>query len=408
MTGINPVADRLIALLAARDVAVEMLDEADWERLNALAQRHGVAPMLYATLKKRAITPPPAIADQLRQIYLASASRNLHLFQELGKILRALQSANIAVIPLKGACLAQAIYGNIALRPMGDVDLLVKPDEMARALDVLRALGYASVHSFDPVIEQTISQHMPPMYKAGGLHVEMHWTIVSPRSNIHLNQGDLDQLWSRAVTAQIAGVQVLTLGSEDLLVHLCLHASIQHRFDGAGLRNYFDIALVILQYGDTIDWTQFALRANQWGCANGVHLALQLTEEWTGVAVPSAALAALQAVPLDEATIDWVREKILNGSSLALQSDVARFEGKARIADKVDALRAVLFPTRVQMARMYAAPAESWRILLYYPMRFKELWMRYSQSMWQLLWRDKKLTADARREARLREYLGWN
>ena len=54
------------------------------------------------------------------------------------------------------------------------------------------------------------------------------------------------------------------------------------------------------------------------------------------------------------------------------------------------------------------APANSWRILCYYPVRFKDLWMRYSQTMWQLLWRDKTLTTEMRHEAHLREYLGWN
>jgi hypothetical protein len=40
--------------------------------------------------------------------------------------------------------------------------------------------------------------------------------------------------------------------------------------------------------------------------------------------------------------------------------------------------------------------------------RFKDLGARYTQAMWQLLWRDKTLSTKARQEARLREYLGWN
>jgi hypothetical protein len=332
----------------------------------------------------------------------------LRLFQELGNILRAMQAANLPVIPLKGACLAETVYGNIALRPMGDVDLLVKPSDMAQALDILRALGYASECSFDPIAEQTVSQHIPPISKPGGFRVEMHWTIVDPRYKAKFDHDDLEQLWSRANPATIRGVPVLMFSPVDLIMHLCLHASVQHRFDGAGLRNYLDIALVIHQYGDTIDWTQFTARANRWGIANGVHLALQLTEEWTGVVIPSPVLAAFKTAPLDDATMDWVRHKILNGSSLALKNDVARFEGKARFADKLGALRDVLFPSRVVMARMYPAPANSWRILFYYPVRFKDLWTRYSQALWQLLWRDKTLTTEARQEAHLREYLGWN
>jgi hypothetical protein len=59
------------------------------------------------------------------------------------------------------------------------------------------------------------------------------------------------------------------------------------------------------------------------------------------------------------------------------------------------------------MARMYPAPANSWRILSFYPVRLKDLWVRYHQALWRMIWRDKPFIADARKEGRLREYLGW-
>jgi hypothetical protein len=407
MTESNHDAERLIALLTVRAVAAKTFDEADWQCIVELAQKQSVAPMLYARLRERGITPPPVAAQRLREIYLASINRNTRLLHEVGKIFRAFQAADIPVIPLKGACLAEAVYGNLALRQIGDVDLLVKPADLAKALDVLRTLGYAAKHSFEIESVRQLSQHMPQLSKRGGLTIELHWTIVYPRVNNHFEDNDLNQLWSRAVPAKIGGVQVLMLSPMDLLWHLCLHASVQHRFD-IGLRGFWDMALVIRRYGDEIDWEQFTRRANQWGITNGVRLALQLAQEWTDVVVPAPVLVALQAAPLDDATMGWVRHKIWNGSSLALKSNVARFAGKERIADRLAALRDALFPSRHAMASMYHAPANSWRILCYYPVRFKDLWVRYSQAMWQLLRRDRKLTTEARQEAHLREYLGWD
>jgi len=58
------------------------------------------------------------------------------------------------------------------------------------------------------------------------------------------------------------------------------------------------------------------------------------------------------------------------------------------------------------MASMYHLPEDSWRILCYYPLRFKDLCMRHSQVMWQLLRRDRTLIREVRQEARLREYVG--
>ena len=119
-------------------------------------------------------------------------------------------------------------------------------------------------------------------------------------------------------------------------------------------------------------------------------------------------MRSLMPATPDDATIGWVRHKIWNETSPAVKSNVARIEGKARIADKLAALRDSLFPSRHTMASMYHAPANSWHILCYYPVRFKDLWMRYSQVMWQVLWRDKTLIAEAHQVAHLRQYLGWN
>ncbi|MBU0511571.1 MAG: nucleotidyltransferase family protein [Chloroflexi bacterium] len=405
----NTNANRLIILLSGRTVTAETFSETDWQRIVELAQEQGVAPLLYAWLKESGRAPSSAIAQRLREIYLASALRNMRLFQELANILHALQAIGIPAIPLKGACLAEVVYGNIALRPMGDVDLLVKPADLAKALDVLYTLGYAAENPFEIESERQFYPHMPELSKRGGVRLELHWTIVNPRNNTHFDDLTLDQIWSRATPAKIGGVQALMLSPMDLLLHLCSHASVWHRFEGIGLRHFWDMALVIRRYGDEIDWEQFTWCANQWSMASGVCLALKLTEEWTDVVVPAPVIHSLLPVTPDDAAIEWARHKVWNRISPALQrrTDVARL-GKERIPDKLAAIRDRLFPSRHEMATLYHIPANSWRILCYYPVRFKDLLITYGQAIWQLIWRDKTLTAEARQEAHLREYLGWD
>jgi hypothetical protein len=329
------------------------------------------------------------------------------LLHEVGKIFRALKSADIPVIPLKGVCLAETVYSNIGLRQIGDVDLLVKPADLAKAIDVLRTLGYTADYLFDIESVRQFSRHMPQLSKRGGVTLELHWTITSPRDNVHFDDVALDKVWSRATPIKIDGVQVLVLSPTDLLWHLCLHASVQHRFDDIGLRAFWDMALVVRRYGDEIDWERFAQRVHHWRMANGVFLALQLMEEWTDASIPDSVLATLGTVSVDEPVMDWVCQKIWNVNVISLKSDFARL-GRPRLADKFAALSDTLFPSRAVMASLYHAPANSWRILCYYPMRFKDVWVRYGQAMWRLLRRDKKLIAQMRLEARLRDYLGRN
>lgn len=64
---------------------------------------------------------PARVKQKLREDYYLSAVRNTLLYQELAKILATFNDAGLPVIVLKGAALAQEMYGNIALHPMTDI-----------------------------------------------------------------------------------------------------------------------------------------------------------------------------------------------------------------------------------------------------------------------------------------------
>jgi hypothetical protein len=121
----NQDAERLIALLAGHADNIGTLTESEWERLIEYARKSSVAQVLFTYLKSQNVSPPPAAAEAIRKIHLASVTRNMKLFHELGKMLRAFQTAGITAVPLKGVWLAESVYSNIALRSMGDVDLWV-------------------------------------------------------------------------------------------------------------------------------------------------------------------------------------------------------------------------------------------------------------------------------------------
>ena len=151
------------------------------------------------------------MSARLREASLACAAKNLMLFADLAKIVVAAQTAGWPVIPLKGAFLAEAVYGDIALRPMADLDLLVKPADLPRAIETLRRLGYESEQPFDPVAQQAGFQDMPPMRRPGGAMVELHWTLVTPLCGARIDEHELEGIWCRAAPATIAGAPALAL-----------------------------------------------------------------------------------------------------------------------------------------------------------------------------------------------------
>ena len=160
------------------------LSNSDWDDIIQQSVRHGVAPLLYQRLKtlNPSANITASIVQRLREIYLRSAWENTRLYHELSKVLSLLQNDGIPVIVLKGAALAETAYQNIALRPMGDVDLLVKKEDLYRTEITLLSLGYAVPKRYlRKKLDEKSHHHLPPYVKENRIMVEVHWNIFIKR-----------------------------------------------------------------------------------------------------------------------------------------------------------------------------------------------------------------------------------
>ncbi len=370
---------------------LEQLLPSDWEGVIQRSMRHVVAPLLYHRLK--ILSPrtniPVGIVQRLREIYLHNAAKNMQLYTELSKLLRILKDDGIPVIVLKGAYLAEVVYDNIALRPMCDIDLLVKKVDLSRVEKRLLEMGYSPLRRIWIEEECALRKHLPPFTKAGAVPFEIHWTLVGPTNPFNI---DVSGLWKRARTASIASVNVLVLSPEDLLLLLCLHASFIHVFPPL----YFlcDISETIRHYKDEMDWNQVQLHARQWGVDKCVYLTLRLTRDLLGAVVPDELLRRFQPVDLDLHMITEVREGIFADKSASSSPPLTLAElwGAKRLRDITIFLKRA-FPSPKIMSSMYPAAPDSIRIYLYYFVRLKQLFLFYSRHAWRLFFPDKKMMA---------------
>jgi hypothetical protein len=142
---------------------LQSLTPADWDRVVDQARQQRVMPLLFWEIKNQSgqISLPVARRQELHNSFVTSTSRNLMLYRELADILKALQPAGIPVILLKGGHLAKWIYPEIALRPMGDIDLLLHPDDLSQAATILQGLDYHFIRAFKLESEVRKHQHIP-------------------------------------------------------------------------------------------------------------------------------------------------------------------------------------------------------------------------------------------------------
>ena len=383
---------------------LRQLSAADWRTLRVLAIKKRVGPLLYARLTERGLdhAVAPDVMERLHKQYEHISLQTLRLYAEINKLARMVHDDDVPIILLKGAYLAAEVYGNIALREMNDLDILVRRRDLAKVGDALVALGYTPQRSYR-LSELSVGLHLPRYVNPGAAAFEVHWNITP--SDLHYSI-DTKDLWERAVPATIAGVAVLGLSPEDLLLHVVMHTTYQHFFV-MGLRPFCDVAAVVRRFGDAIEWGAVRQRAEQWGWRRGTYLALRLAKELVGAAVPEAILHDLRPADFDEAILAIAREQAFTDSviSEAISPGLAQLRVDSGSLEKAIQLVKMVFPSPQMMAHMYGTPPDSVRTYLYYPVRLKDVLMKRSRSAWRLMRGDQKTVLAADRNRALWNWL---
>jgi hypothetical protein len=352
-----------------------------WNEVIEIAADAGLAPLLFKRLKQsdaRACVPVD-VWKRLRETYLASAGESTRLFRELESVLRCLRSSGIRVIVLKGAHLAEAVYGDVALRPMHDVDLMVLKADLRKAEAVLLDMG--RVHQPTEDIELwCVRKHHLPSLTIRDLAVELHWTLVSPAGPIRV---DAPGLWDRAQPANVAGVEVLSLSPEDLLLHLCLHFCYQHGC--VGLRYLCDIAETTHRFRGDMDWAQLVKRARAWRASRYASLVLHLARSLLGASVPDDVLGRLIPGGLDQRLLKKATECVLAQKRYEPDDDWALLPFPNQLGDKstrerVKAFWDVVILSREGMALRYPRARDSRHLWPYYVLRPADLLRKYGRA----------------------------
>ena len=375
----EPVRSRQEQLYSLR-----LLDVEEWEALAAEAEKQGAAPLLYPLLveleKTWSVDFPSK--ENLHANYLTTAIRNTFIMEDTKKLLLALHDAGIAAGGLKGVYLLENVYVDIGARSMNDIDILVKKADVAASIKVLEDLGYKLTTYFSLSDQNIDTKHVPPMRKAGGPLLEVHWTLLEENEPFSI---DMEELWKRIMPVRIANVDAFSLGIEDLLLHLCLHLTYQHYLQ-LGLRGLLDIALVIHKFQQEIDWTKLVQIAKSWRAERVTALTLMLVETQLKVPIPAEIYSSLLPVGIDPKMLSDARSQLLDQQRFEdrLTPDLVEMNRSKRLFKKVKIGFQRVFIPRLALARIYNVPPNSPKIFGLYWVRLKYLIRNYGGTLGRL------------------------
>lgn len=284
--------DRLLlraALLegtAARAAWDELSPDFDLDPLDHGRTR--ILPLLHQSLLRLGIDDERL--PRLRGVRHYAWARNQVRLRTLMPLVRRLRVAGIETLLLKGAALLAAFLPDFSLRPMDDIDLLVRPGDVQRVLPLLATSGYQPVNVKPWSIVPLAMQDGPgyPFVNDSGDELDLHWHAL------HYDRRPAADaaLWAGARTARLFGTPALVPCPADLLLQVCAHAAGWSQTHG--LRWVADALVILRGAGPAFDWSRLESEALAHRVAPPLHAALTILRQDLDQPVPDAVLAALR------------------------------------------------------------------------------------------------------------------
>ena len=336
----------------------------DWPALVELAVREGTAPLLHSHLDGLDLLdrlPLPA-RRRLTQVAGDVWAANAVLARSWGEATAALRKAGFETLTLKGMALANTVYRQPGLRPMADVDLLVRPCDHAFALATLRDLGYRTPG--EAADRLGASRSFAELVR-NGVRIDLHWHAARYLRFETIVEVDHDGLWRRAHRLVTQEGSSLMPAPEDLLLHLVLHLTLGSDF--ARVLWYADIDLVARQFASELDWERLEAEADRWRVRVLTGWTLGVVAHSFGTPLPQGLLARLRRGRLRRA-LATARIGASAPPGVAAALDDARvYPAQTLLMDRaIDALRVFVwtfFPSATWLRHHYGL--SPWLVPLY-------------------------------------------
>ena len=226
-----------------------------WQHLIHAAEKQGVAPLLYKHFNAVYCKMPDGDRRLLQSLYLRNRRSNSIRNKVVAEVLQAYESDNIDVLIVKGIALCNFAYSETALRPMRDIDLLVKKRDLKKAEAILFELGYEQAADHDIPEEY---YHLVPMVRTtDGLpvNIEVHHNLLPFHSQYPL--WPIEKSYHCSRKFDINGTCARTLSLEETVSYVYLHGfQAPLTYEPFRFMHVADIVTLVERFVDRINWQQ--------------------------------------------------------------------------------------------------------------------------------------------------------
>ena len=262
-------------------------EEIAWDVVHSTAKHHGVAPLVYANLRKcipLGLDIPQDVVDRFRRSYHRNVVWKERSAERLTQALAFFRRKSIDVMLIKGAALDILVYDQPWYTVPHDVDIVIRP-RRGEIPDATNAEIMQFLHRTG--IEYDYFEHHDVVMN-GALPLDFH------------------KIWDDAVRIKFGGQDVFVMSPEDMLMSLCVNSCRKRFFR---LKSLCDIAETIARHPG-LKWEELTHRARAHDYNNILYTALLVTEMTLGCELPEGLLDNLQVSPTRAAVISYLVRRL--------------------------------------------------------------------------------------------------
>ncbi len=352
--------------------------ELDWDYLLSTATSHGLTPLLHKNLPATlAEHLPGEFLAKLKQESLANSQSVLQLAGKLLKVHQLFTENEIPVATFKGPLLAQMAYGEISLRQAGDIDILIGRPHFEHAKLLLESLGYQMSPQLTPAqLTSHLGFHCEIPFKHDDWFtvVDLHWGLAPKTFVFNLAA---DEVMSRLQPFSLAGTQIQTFGTEDLILYQAMHGA-KHFWRRL---EWICSLAELVRHSECIVWQTLVGQAATAHATRILGLGLRLVERFSDVRINEDVLAAIDGDNAMRRFAEQIDDQLFITDSALPDSARYDFAIMDRKRDALaSVLRAIFVPTLSDWeALSLPGPLHS----LYYAFRPLRLSKVYGNSLWR-------------------------
>lgn len=210
----------------------------------------GLAPRLYHLIKQNGWEHgfTNDALSQFKLAYMSTLVRNRQIWSVWQAVASILNAHEIDLIALKGSALAFTVYPDEGIRPMGDLDLLVREGNGARARQLLLDAGAVARYVPQSQVHDQVHAHVSAItYK--GVLVEIHQRLYAMGDPLNPPS---EPLWAQCQSRMVAGSVMTVLDDAHMVYHIATHAWHGYRLGGMRLGWLLDIVAVMMRHVDEL------------------------------------------------------------------------------------------------------------------------------------------------------------